>query len=317
MRLFNKEKTLIKKPFSDKYKMIITSEINLGTMNIKTKALVRWLVNVKSISGDNLNLELITLENELLESNNPIVKEAANASQAFARMYSELDLVIDHAFKVLKIINIETIKDKWQILKNELDELKAEEPQGMLNQVIQTNEDILLQPQNTVDSIQYNEFFQFWAHHLYNTDMDTFTHNYPTKTLFNTAIIEWSYKYSKRESNNENLKHYELDVIANLETKVNKSWIKEAYKDFTYLNIESLNPQFVEKGGYTIDNETGKIINGTMTRKEIVHPELLNATINYDIKMEENIYFDKPENELQNKVISSQGRRPFSVLIDE
>jgi hypothetical protein len=317
MSLFSKEKILIKKPFSDKYRLIIKSEINLGTICIKSKALVRWLVNVKSVSGNNLNMELITLENELLESNNSIVKEAANASRAFARMYSELDLIIDHSFKVLEVINIDTVKDKWQILKSELNELKAEDPESMLNQIIQTNEDILLHPKNIVDSIQYNEFFQFWAHHFYNTNINTFTSNYSTKNLFNTAFMEWSYKYGKIESNDENPKHYKLDIIANLETKINKNWAKEAYKDFTHLNIESLNPQFIEDGIYTVDNETGKIINGTLTKKEIVHPELLNAMINYDIKMEENIHFNKQGNKPDNEVVSNQRRSSFSVLMDD
>ena len=313
MALFKNEKTLIKQTFSDKYKLIITSEINVGTMNIKTKALVRWFVNIKSINENNIHLELLTLENELIESNSPIVKEASSASQAFARMFSELDVIIDPSFKVLQVLNIDTIKSKWHILKKELEDLKAEDPQGMLNLTIQTNENILSDTNNIINSLQYNEFFQFWAHHFYNTKINSFTNKYSSKTLFSTAIVDWSYNYMKQQADSGNPNHYKLLIDANLETNTNKSWAKEAYKDFTHLDFDSFNPKLTEEGFYTIDNNTGKVINGLLIKKEIVSPELLNATMSYEISIEDN-YSVSDINKKSNYNPSST---TFSSLVDE
>lgn len=281
MGLFGtKNKILLKERFNSKYKLIITSDIQTGNMSIKTKAEIRWNVKVKKIADGNIYIEIITLDNQLVESNNPLAKDIANMSQLFAKMYSELDLVITQKARLKHIRNMDLIKEKWNWIKNDLKEVQDQDP--MISHVINLNEAQLSDDKILFEAINNNEFFQLYFHQLYGSPYHGVTNSVYRKNILNTILLEWQYRIDKVETNN-----HEFDVFA-LEgfVETSKSDIKASYKDYSHLELKKLTPEITEKGRYHLDPISGKIVKARLTKKEIVHPQLLHATINYELTNE-------------------------------
>lgn len=282
MGLFsNKNKIQIKTPFNDKYKLIITSDIRAGNMPIQTKAEIRWNVEVKSVTENQTNIEIITLDNQLIESNNPLTKDIANMSQIFAKMYSELNLIIDDKARLIKVLNIDLVKEKWSWIKNDLIEIQENEP--MIAHVINLNEEQLSNYQILFDSINNNEFFQIYFHQLYGNSYHGVTNSTRRKNLLNTILLKWKYRIDKFENNNSGLDVFAIEGFV----ETSNSEIKESYKSFSHLDIKKITPQITELGQYCLDPISGKLIKANLERKEVVHPKLLHATINYELTIEE------------------------------
>lgn len=281
MGLFgNDNKIKIKEPFENKYRLTITSDIQTGSMPINTKAEIRWNVKVKSVSEDKVAIEVITLDNQLLESNNPMVKDIANMSQVFAKIYSELDFEIDKKAKLLKLLNIDLIKEKWSRIKNDLKEVESQDP--MITQVISLNDDQLADNQTLFRAINNNEFFGIYFHHLYGNSYHSATDLVQNKNILNTILLKWAYRIDKIENRDSKYDTFRINGFL----KTSMSEIKKSYNVFSHLEAKDLNPVFIEDGIYDLDPSSGKIIKAVLEKKEIVHPLLLHATIKYELTIE-------------------------------
>lgn len=287
MGFFDTKKIEFKAPFSDKYRLSITSNIQTGNMPIESKAEIRWEVKVKSI-GNQINIEVITLDNQLVSCNNPIVKNMADMNQIFARMYSELDLTVSNDYKLVNIKNRELIIEKWGWIKSELEKMLEEEPQ-LVSQVINLNEAQFSDPNAIVSAIQKNEFFMIYFHHLYGSGFHSVSNKVKSKNIFNTALLEWVYRIDKAKEING--QYNVFNVEGHLETNLNQNWVKEFYKGFSHLDLEKIKPEITERGEYCIDIKSGKILNATLEKKEIAHPQLLHATIHYDLQLEKSVEY--------------------------
>src|SRR4028119_1569259 len=106
----------LKAAFSEKYTLTIDTDIMAGSLPIKTKSELRWDLRVLEANEQEAILEIITLDNRLLESNNPMVKDIAAMSQALSQMYSELKVKISSEGRVKQILNKDTILSKWGTL---------------------------------------------------------------------------------------------------------------------------------------------------------------------------------------------------------
>ena len=280
MSLFERKKIQFKEPFHNKYRLTILSDIQTGNMSIKTEAGIRWDINVHSISEDKIGIEVITLDNQLIDGNSPLIKNIANANQIFARIYSELDLVINNNAKILEIRNIELIKEKWSWVKNDLKEIQDQDP--MIAHVINLNEAQIGDEQLLLDAINHNEFFSVYFHHLYGNAFHCTTDSVKSKNILNTILLKWDYRIDNIEKENQKLDTFKIEGF--VETSTSK--IKESYKAFSHLDILKLNPKITEEGKYYLDPSSGKIVKALLEKKEIVHPQLLYATIKYELEIE-------------------------------
>lgn len=283
MGLFNKEKVEFKKPFTEKYKLEVTSNIKTGNIIIDSKVEIRWEVKIKSVSANKINLELLTLDNQLIEYNNPLVKNMADMNQSFAKMYSELDLVIDGNYQLIDIKNADLLKLKWERIKLELQDIIAEQPQ-LVGEIINLNDENFKNPDLLKDIIQKNEFFMIYFHHLYGNKIPTITNRIQKKNIFNTAFIDWEFRNSKESEVPNESGLYTIEGF--VETKLNREWVKKYYAGFSHLDLNKVEPVMTEDGIYRIENETGKIIDAVLTRTEIAHPRILYGKTKYELKSE-------------------------------
>ena len=276
-----KHQIAIREPFIEKYKLTVIADIMAGSMSIKTKAEIRWEVKVKTVNDDGVDIEIITLDNQLIETNNPMAKEMALMSQAFSKMYSEINITLNDKYKIVHINNLDIIHKKWDWLKVELENIKNNNE--AVQNVIEINDQLFATPEKIKTAIENNEFFAIFFHHIYGTSIPNTMGTFPQKNLFNTAFIKWNYN-TKLITNiymQPNYVDIEIEGFPNM--SFDKNWVKEAYKNFSHLNVAELKPKHTENGHYRIEQKTGKLLQATLERKEVVHPQLLHATILYEL----------------------------------
>ena len=239
---------------------------------------MRWQVKVDNVNDVFADLEVITLENQLLESNNPMVKDIAGMSQAFARMYNELRVRIDSTGKVIQILNIDQIQKKWSHIKAEIEALQ--EANESIKHIISLNDELFITPQKMVVAIENNEFFMMFFHYFFGLQLPATTTSYIKRSLLNTADLKWRYNV-KAETGNGNDVNVRIEGL--MDTNTGGSWVKEAYKHFSHLDLANLKPVFEENGTYRLDKYSGALVSADLVKTEIVHPQLLRAKISYHI----------------------------------
>lgn len=282
MGIFGKKKVSFIEPFDEKYKLLVTSDIRTGNMTIESQVEIRWDVRVRAVSENRIHLELLTLDNRLISCNNPIVKSMADMNRLFSGLYSELDLVLDGDYRLVEIKNLDLLATKWQRIKAELEETIGDEPE-LLGTVINLNDKNFESPDLLLDLVVNNEFFMIYFHHLYGCEIPSTTGCVAKKNIFNTAMVEWRYRYTE-EDRTDDCDEYAVDGFLN--TKLNKDWVKKHYAGFTHLDLNKIRPVMTEEGVYRINSHTGQILEATLTKEEIAHPEILYGTIRYELMPE-------------------------------
>lgn len=283
MGLFSKDRIAFKQSFTEKYKLEVTSNIKTGNMLIDSKVEIRWEVKVKSISENRINFELLTLDNQLIEYNNPLVKTMFDMNQVFSKIYSELDLIVNGNYKLIEIKNADLLDIKWRRIKLDLQDMIAEEPK-IIGEIINLNDKNFESPDLLKSIVQNNEFFLIYFHHLYGNKVPAITKRITKKNIFNTAFVDWEYRNSKQKEVSGEYADYEIEGF--VETNLNLEWVKKYYASFSHLDLEKIEPVMTEEGLYRIDSDTGGIRHAILTRKEIAHPQLLHGTTKYELKSE-------------------------------
>jgi hypothetical protein len=315
MGLFNKKKVTFQEPFTEKYRLEITSGIRTGNVVIDSKVEIRWEVKVKSVLENEIHMELLTLDNQLLEYNNPLIKTMSEMNQIFSKMYTELDLVLDGKYRLIKIKNRDMLELKWRRIKQALENMIGEEPK-LLGEIINLN-DANFEKANLLDNIvQNNEFFMIYFHHLYGSKTPSSSERIAKKNIFNTAIVEWEYWNTKQDEKPGEYDEYHIKGF--ITTKLNREWVKKHYAGFTHLNLNKTEPVMTEDGRYQIDVKTGKILRATLIRKEVADPQLLHGTTVYELQRESSP--DEKENLGKPTCVMQPpaGYNPaYSVIIDD
>ncbi|HMG10885.1 MAG TPA: hypothetical protein VK609_20375 [Mucilaginibacter sp.] len=311
----------IREPFIDKYTLIIITDIMAGNLPIKSKTEMRWQVKIDSVNDAFAEMEIITLDNQLLESNNPMVKDIAGMSQAFSKMYNELRVRIDTAGRLLQILNIDQILKKWGHIKAEIEALQEANP--AIQHIISLNDELFVTPDKMKVAVEKNEFFMMFFHHFFGLQFPATTTTYVKRSLLNTADLKWRYNMRATPGTNNN-NDVNVHIEGLMDTNTGGGWVKEAYKHFSHLDLANLKPVFEENGTYRVDKNSGMLISAELVKKEIVHPQLLKATISYHM-----IADSAPARDSNQQVsqVSQASRQPevsgvrqtsgFSFLMDD
>ena len=317
MGIFDQNKISIKESFTNKYKLIISSDFMIGNMPILTTTEIRWEIKVKDITKDKIRIEILTLSNQLINSNNPLVTSASDTSQVFSKMYNELDLIITQNCQILKILNLDLIKEKWSWLKKDLEAIKKQDP--MIAHVITLNDEQFKDSNTILKAIQNNEIFTILFHHIFGKGYHSVSDLIEKRNLFNTAFVKWKFRIDRQENTNGDSDIIKVNGF--LETPLNKQWIKEFYKDFSHLDLDNIKPIMEESGTYKLDKKTGMVMEAELTKQEIIHPKILYATIKYNLSKDNPVEENKRDISPSEVAISDDQKNknePFhSFLLDD
>lgn len=272
-----------RQPFSEKYTLTVTTDIQAASFPIQTKAQIRWALRVIDVDRSGVaDVELITIENQLLESNNPNFKDIAALNQAFARMYSEIRVKINPQGKVVEVLNMPVILGKWAQTKAEMEKVSKEVP--AIQSVVQLNDDIFADPEKVKIGIENNEFFNIYFYLIYGAPLPDERLQRRHRNLFNSADVNWEFNVGvERVKDADGL--LEVKVSGKPAEFLDAEWTKEAYKAFeTQVDFAQLNPQLSENATYIFQAETGRLLEATLTKEEVANPQYIRGKMVYELK---------------------------------
>ncbi|MGY0040399.1 hypothetical protein [Pedobacter sp. NJ-S-72] len=268
-------KILIKQPFHEQYTIRIESEVNGVDVFVTSTVQLRYDFNVLKVENNRIEIRLIQLDNVLLEANNPMVREVAQISQVFGRMYSELHLLLDEKGTILQVLNNDLILSKWEQTKVEMEKHIAGNDD--LKNAISLNDAIFTSPEKVKVAAQANEFLRVYFGQIYGVYLPVKT-SFKGTNIFNTVEMDWTL------SINSSVPLPPVNGIGSLTvtTKavptmaLNSKFYQEAYNQFaTKIDIKNLKTVLVQEETRVLDYQTGRIQEAETSKIEIADEKKL------------------------------------------
>lgn len=282
------KKIRFRQPFSEKYSLTIDTDMLAGNFPIETKTEIRWAFRVIEVDRfGQAEIELITVENRLVETNNPNLHDIAALSQAFGRMYSEIHVKLDLKGKVVEIVNLQSILGKWEQTKAEMQKIESEIP--AMADVVKLNDDIFASPDKVKLAIESNEFFNIYFHLIYGEPLPAKELSRTHRNLFNSVDVDWEFEANSKRVVTSNGRLEVVKIAGRPAEELGSAWIKEAYNNFQMVDQMQIQPNLSETGEYVFHPETGKLRKAVLTKKEIAHPEFIRGVMTYTIMSDEEV----------------------------
>ncbi len=272
-----------RQPFSEKYTLTVTTDIQAASFPIATKAQIRWALRVIDVDRTGqADIELITIENQLLETNNPNFKDIAALNQAFARMYSEIHVKINPQGKVSEIVNLPVILGKWEQTKAEMEKIVKEVP--AIQSIMSLNDEIFADPEKVKIGIENNEFFKIYFYLIYGVPLPAERLVSRHRNLLNSADVDWMFDI-QTAAVPDVASLVDITVSGKMAEVPSAAWTREAYKAFEgAVDLSQLNPQLSEQATYRFQKETGRLLEATLTKEEIANPQYVRGKMIYELK---------------------------------
>jgi hypothetical protein len=273
----------IKQPFTERYTLIIDSDMMAVNIAMKSKVQIRWDFRVLKVDEDKLEIELLLLDNILLESNNPLIKEISGMNQVFGRMYNELHLITDHKGKIAEVLNMDLIFSKWEQTKKEMQTITNSSQE--LKDVISLNDGIFQNADRLKAGIQGNEFFMIYFNEVYANKLPFRKSNVFKNNFFNTINIPFEYNIELDADHIQEIPNtFTVSLNAAPSSRPGKDFNLQAYKQFAEkIDISKLSTALNETGLYEIDGQTGRLLKAGLQRNEIAESDKLFTKMTYTL----------------------------------
>lgn len=270
----------IKKPFREQYTVFIDSDLMAINAVMKGKTQLRWDFEVVSIlPEETLEIRLLLLEQNILEANNPLVREVAAFTSTLASVYNELHLITDRKGKILKILNKDILVSKWKLIKNELVKIASHTPD--IQNVVTINDNLFQDDGNLINSLQQSEFFLLYFNAIFGKLLPYSLSNYKMPNFLNTAVLPWDKKitFEGIDTATGNLK---IEVKSTPDFPFFNSFKETAYGQFKdKIDLAKIVPQLSEEGKYLVEEKTGRVLLSEIKREEMVAPGQLYTKVKY------------------------------------
>jgi hypothetical protein len=307
MKKLLQEAVRFRRPFTENYTLISETNIKSGYFDMQTKTKTRWALRVIAIAenGD-AEIELLTLEHLMVDTNNENLQDIITLNQVFSRMYSELHIIINIQGEVVRIINLEQIKNKWEETKIQL--LKIQQQDSALLQVLTINDEIFASVDKIKIAIENNEFFKHYFGKIYGSKLPVPRKTITQKNVLQTADTEWLFKFSYRPE-------FDVEYLENIIIKYHgeavthqTDWKIKAYGHLPDIDIKKLEPIVTEEGSYRSNFKSGKLHLAETKLTEIALPGIIEASIEYRIESDA---YQNNENNIQNQ---SYNDTPYRII---
>lgn len=306
-------KIQINKCFTEKYIIEQTSEIIMSSLVVKTVTELRWDVRVLKITDQGYHIEVLSLDNILKESNNPNMRDLSAFNNAFKRMYNELNMLISKEGELIEVNNIKEIQRKWAQVKAEMETIQTHHDN--MKGIIALNDELFNSPENIKAAVKANEFFEVFFNAYLGLKLPG-GRNLEKKSLFAQEKINWSYAITSENPLLATDEKVIINIVGHPTQSFDKTWIKNAYGSFPITEIADRKPAVKDEARYKIDYKSGRVLEGLITKEEIVHPELLKAKMVYHIIADHQEVENEPQAAAnkQNAPEETPKKKNFSLL---
>jgi len=305
-------KILIRKPFNEQYTITIDTRVNGVNVDITSTVQLRYDFQVLNISDNSVEVRLLQLDNVLLQANNPMVREVAQVSQVFGRMYNELHLLLDEKGSVLRVLNTDLILSKWKQTKAEMEKFVAGNDD--LKQAIILNDEIFTNPEKIKAAVQANEFLRAYFGQAFGIPLPSKTSLQGTN-IFNTANLEWSLLVSSSVPLPPVNSFGAISITTQAEPKsgLTSQFYNAAYSQFANaIDITKLNTKLIQQETRIIDYETGRLQEAEISKEEIADEKRLYNKLKYTLKSDSGIFIKPEEKYSQTSVLADDEPKPVT-----
>ena len=295
-----------REPFAENYTLTTKTKIKAAYFDMQTTTKIRLAFRVIAVEENgNADIELFTIEHLMVETNNENLNDIISLNQVFSRMYCEIRVIIDVFGKIIRVVNLQQIKDKWKDTKKQL--LKIQEQEPALLALININDEIFIDNNKIRIAIENNEFFKHYFGKIYGKTLPIDRKMMVQKNVLQTADAEWIYNFDySPQIATEHLKDIAVTSKAIADTDKN-DWKKQAYGHLPDIETKNLKPMLTEEAIYRSHFKTGKLHFAETTITEIAMPNFIEASMNF--VLESDSY-----KENSNAIIENSQNRIFRVL---
>ncbi|ROI06677.1 MULTISPECIES: hypothetical protein [unclassified Chryseobacterium] len=265
-------KITINTPFNEQYELIIKMDSKLIDSYMVSRTVMRYDFTVINCDETGLECRLILLDQFLDQSNNDLVKEVAQVTAAFNRMFNELHLRLSHAGEIIKVLNMDLILAKWEQTKIEMTAAVANNDD--LKKLIAINDSLFTNADKLKGAIQNSEFLHMYFGQVFYVDLPK-TKRIVSPNILNTANLEWDMKIEEQVTNS---RPDDKVIMVNMHPvrPLSEGYINAAYHQFKdRIDLEHLNFNMFQKEERYIESNTGKLKESVVEKvEEIGHNQL-------------------------------------------
>ena len=164
-----------------KYTVQVSAEMQMGGALSKTLTQCRWVLSVVDVNANGYDMELLTVDNVMLETNNTALKDMVAINNVFSQMYNDLHFTVNKKGELMNIKNIAQLQNRWKHVRTELIELEGKVTS--IEEVLRLNDELFINEKQLFDVIKTIEFLMEYMVkycRVYNTS--------PKKVNFNWLI---------------------------------------------------------------------------------------------------------------------------------
>lgn len=261
-----------------KYKVNLKGDITFGSFTNTTEAETEWILSVREIYNDNsAMIELISFDTEVLNSKNEGFRELSIIANQFKKLSQEVVCIINKEGKIVKLINLDYIRERWNRLKNEMITVGGEMTD--IEIFFKINNENFSSDQVLTELVNQLEFFKLYFNGLYGTKIPNGEWR-KSENAFKTNTLEYEVNYNITEDQSLN----QLRVqFKSCDYFINKKWIEKTYGGFPqFVNLDFCDPKYNIEGNYLFDKRTGLLNEATFIWEEFAS-HLLKAKTEYQI----------------------------------
>lgn len=259
-----------------KYMLTIDSLMNLGGFISETTVEIRWQLEVKEIEKEYYLMELITLDNSMVKSDNTGFLEMHRLVSQMNKALHEIKFYIDKKGKLIEIVNLDEIEARWQSVKAELFEYNKNNTS--LKELFSIQDKSFENEKGIEKMVRAIEFFMVYLNDIYGS-------NYPFKldkkisNIFRSAEIPFTINFDREQLNGSLFKL----LFTGKADKVNTKFIEKVYGQFPFIDSNKVIPEYTYSGNYLINEQTGYIRKGELVYKEVIGDKL-GGTLHYKLE---------------------------------
>lgn len=274
---------LIRQPFNEQYTLLIEMESMLVNSSLKSKTEARYDFSVIKLENNIIECRLVQLDLFIKESNNALIKEIADVTSAFNRMFNELHLKINNKGEITEVLNLNLILSKWDQTKAAMETAASKNED--LKKFIIINDNLFTDPEKIKIAIQANEFLQVYFGDAYGVDLPNMNKIVNRTNFFNTAYLQWKVSTMPVETSPYSSGMVTINTTGNPFKTPDQEFNKSAYKQFEeQLDTSKLNTTLSENASHMVDVKSGRLNKAEIIKKEVADHQKLFMYLKYSMK---------------------------------
>lgn len=264
-----------------KYLVKIKSTMNLNGFTSDNEVEIRWMLSLKEIGFEHYTFELITLDHAMVKADNTGYIEIHKVVSQMQKSLNEIRFTIDKQGNLLRVENLDQIKDRWKSVKSEAIEYNRSNTSLVELFKIQ---DEAFENKGGVDAmVRAMEFFDIYLNNLYGRDLFSRVKK-SIPNLFRSGTIPFVLKYDINK--NKDVDNVNNVIIEGYPNILAENHVRDLYGGFPISDFDLLKPEYSYRAVYNIDKSSGFLRDGEVSFAEGINDEF-GGTVNYKIEQYE------------------------------